>query len=79
MEIFTKEQKLLKAYLETTDMVLASRAYMLGILWEEDATIEMLEYIARTLEDNPAKLNAVAEEISKKYPRSYEEEYYEED
>ena len=32
MEIFTKEQKLLKAYLETTDMVLARRAYTL-VAW----------------------------------------------
>lgn len=76
MEIFTPEQKLLKAYLETTDMSLVERMLVTGVLWEEEATTEMLEYIAKTLEDDPDKLYAVAEEISKKYPLLDEEEIW---
>ena len=78
MEVLTPAQKVLTSYLAATGMPLVDRLLVTGMLWEEDATIEMLLYISRTREKDPDKLYAVAEEISIKYP-SIEEDYYEDD
>ena len=49
-------------------MSLVERMLVIGMLWEETATVEMPEYIAKTQETNPAKLYSIALEISEKYP-----------
>ena len=73
MSILTREQKLLTRYLATTEMDLVTRLLISGMLWEEEATLEMLQYIARTQETDPAKLYSVALEISQKYPTEPEQ------
>ena len=67
MEVLTHNQKLLTKYLAALGMTLARRTYILGILWEEEATVEMLQYIAETRETDQATLLSIACEISKKY------------
>lgn len=67
MTVLSKEQKLLTKYLATTGMSLVERMLVTGMLWEEEATIEMLEYIAKTQESDPTKLYSIACEISEKY------------
>ena len=67
MEVLTHDQKLLTKYLKSTGMSAARGMYIVGILWDEEATVEMLEYIAKTKETNQETLFMVACEISKKY------------
>ena len=78
MSVLSYEQKLLTRYLATTDMTFARRMHIVGTLWEEEATREMLEYIVKTQESDPAKLYSIAYEISQKY-KSEETEKTEEE
>ena len=73
MGIFTQAQKLLIDYLISLKISRASGLYIVGILWEEAATMEMLEYIAETRETDPAKLYSIACEISERYKNETEE------
>ena len=73
MSVLTEEHKLLTEYLATTEMGLARRMLITGILWKEEATVEMLQYIAETQETDPAKLYSTASEISQKYPTQMEQ------
>ena len=72
-EILTHEQKLLKDYLEITGMEPLDRLIIGIMLWDEEATLEMLRYIAKTREKDPAKLYSTALEISKKYETEEDE------
>ena len=72
MIIMTPNQELLTDYLIALKMPLADRMYIVAILWEEEATLEMLQYIAKTKESDLVKLSSIALEISKKY-ESHEE------
>ena len=67
MEVLTHNQELLTDYLIALGTPLTRRMYIVGILWEEEATMEMLKYIAKTKETDHGKLYSVAQEISKKY------------
>lgn len=67
MKILTPNQDLLTDYLAALKMPLGKRAYIVGILWEEEATLEMLEYILKTRETDQDKLYSIACEISEKY------------
>ena len=67
MAVLTEEQKLLTSYLAATGMSLVERMLVTGMLWEEEATIEMLLHISKTQESDPAKLYSIAYEISQKH------------
>ena len=67
MEVLTHNQKLLTKYLSALGMTLARRTYILGILWEEEATLRMLQYIAETKETDQEKLLSMACKISGKH------------
>ena len=74
VEILTPRQKLLNEYLEATGMNPLDRLLTVEmLLWEEEATEEMLKYIAKTRESDPAKLYSTALEISKKYTTEEDE------
>ena len=66
-EMLTHNQKLLREYLKVLKFPPAKGLYILGILWEEEATFEMLQYIAETREADHETLLSTAEGISKKY------------
>ena len=67
MEVLTHNQKLLTKYLSALKMPRARGMYIVGMLWEEEATLEMLQYIAETRETDQATLLSIACEIAKKY------------
>ncbi len=67
MEVYTYEQELLAEYLIALGTPLTRGLCIIALLWEEEATMEMLEYIAKTEETDHGKLYSVAQEISKKY------------
>ena len=67
MEVFTREQELLADYLISLGMPMSRGLYIIGILWNEDATLEMLKYIAETEETDQKTLVEIACQISKKY------------
>ena len=50
-------------------MPLVSRLLVITDLWEPEATMEMLRYIADTEEQNIEKLQSVACEISRKWKK----------
>lgn len=68
MKLFTPHQELLRDYLWAVNTPPVTGLLIVGKLWEEEATIEMLEYIAKTREDDPEKLYEKAMEIAEKYP-----------
>ena len=67
MEVLTPGQKLLAEYLQSVEMPLAQGMLIVGMLWDEEATLEMLKYIAETRETDPRKLYDAACEIEAKY------------
>ena len=67
-KLFDEHQELLSKYLWVVNTPPVTGLLIIGELWEEEATIEMLEYIAETREDDPDKLYEKAMEIAKKYP-----------
>ena len=73
MYSLTEEQELLSKYLRALEVSAARRIYLLGILWEIEATGEMLQYIADTKETNHEKLIEAAKKISQKYKREDDE------
>ena len=65
--VLTEAQRILAQYLGARG-VSTIRGLEMGILlWDEEATMEMLKYIIDTEEEDPDKLYAVAREISEKY------------
>ena len=73
MKVLSHEQELLTEYLIAVQMPLAKRMYIVGILWEEEATMEMLKYLVKTRETDQAKLYSTACEISERYKSETEE------
>lgn len=67
MGVFTEAQRLLTQYLASLEMEKSTILYIVFALWDEEATLEMLQYIAETRETDPAKLFSTASTISKKY------------
>ena len=67
MKIRTEEQDLLSEYLNELNMPLLDRLCVLADLEEQEATIEMLQYIAETKESNLTQLSKTASKISRKY------------
>ena len=70
MKVLTPEQELLAEYLAAVGMPVISRILVIDDLWEPEATMEMLKYIAETEEENIEKLKSVACEISRKWRKS---------
>ena len=69
MKVLTPDQKLLAEYLCVVGMPLVSRLLVITELWEPEATLEMLKYIAETKEQDIKKLRSVACEISRKWKK----------
>lgn len=67
MRVLTADQQLLARYLRELKMPRLSVLLIVIELWEPEATLEMLEYIADTRENDPAQLSIIASKISKKY------------
>ena len=67
MKVLTPDQELLAAYLCVVGMPLVSRLLVITELWEPEATLEMLKYIAETKEQDIKKLRSVASEIARKW------------
>lgn len=72
MGIRTPEQDLLSEYLNALGMPLLNRLCVMADLEEQEATMEMLQYIATTEETDLAKISATASKISRKYNRDTE-------
>jgi hypothetical protein len=70
MKVLSPEQELLAEYLAAVGIPAISRILIIDDLWEPEATMEMLEYIAETKEQNIEKLESVACEISRKWRKS---------
>ena len=65
--VLSEPQRILAQYFGARGMP-TIRGLEIGILlWDEEATMEMLKYIIDTEEEDPDKLYAVAKEISEKY------------
>ena len=67
MEVFTRGQELLAQYLNSLEMPISRGLYIMTLLWDEKATLEMLRYIAETKETDQKTLVEIACQISKKY------------
>lgn len=67
MKVLSPNQELLAKYLAALGMPLIERLLVAAELWEEDATMEMLRYIAETEETDWKKLSKISAEISRKY------------
>ena len=66
-KVLTEAQRVLAQYFGARG-VSTIRSLEIGILlWDEEATMEMLKYILDTEEKDPQKLYEVAVQISKKY------------
>ncbi len=74
MEILNKHQKALLECLLNTGIDRVKIIHIMGILWEEQATLEMLNYWADNYPLDQAELYSTALKISKKYPIPDEEE-----
>lgn len=74
MGVLTEAQQLLTRYLASLKMEKSTILYIVGVLWDEEATLEMLQYILETRETDPAKLFSTASKISKKYEKEEKEE-----
>ena len=73
MAIRTPEQDLLSDYLIALRIPLINRLGIMLDLEDQDATMEMLCYIAETEETDLAKLSKKACEIGRKYQRDWED------
>lgn len=67
MGVLNSDQELLAKYLTAIRMPLVSRLLVICELWEPEATMEMLQYIAETEEQDVEKLCSVAAEIGRKW------------
>lgn len=74
MRVLLPNQELLSEYLAALGMPLIERMIIVIELWEEEATMEMLRYIAETEETDWKKLSKISAEISRKYNRDDEAE-----
>ena len=67
MSVLSYEQDLLSDFLVAIGMPLARRMYVIGILWDEEATFEMMEYIVKNKEVDQNKIYDIACEIAARY------------
>ena len=67
MKILTANQELLAEYLAAIRMPLVSRLLVIAELWHPEATMEMLQYIAETQEQDVEKLRSVAAKVARKW------------
>ena len=67
MEIMSKAQSCLIRCLRLSGMTMGQIIDILEMVWEEEATIEMLEQLTKEPTLDHAKLYSIACEISKKY------------
>ena len=74
MRILSPNQELLSEYLTALGIPLIERMLIVIELWEEEATMEMLRYIAETEETDWKKLSKISAKISRKYNRDEETE-----
>lgn len=65
IKTMNQAQEFLADYLFSLKITAATVMYILGILWEEEATIKMLEYIAENHPLDQAQLLSTALKISK--------------
>ena len=72
MRTLTPDQQLLARYLTELRMPIIDRLRIITELWNPQATLEMLRYIAETEEKDLAKLSLTASKISQKYNRDME-------
>ena len=72
--VLTENQTLLTRYLGAVGCELVAVMLMIVELWDERATIEMLEYCRDHPDARQAELLKASSEISSKYPRDDEEE-----
>ena len=72
MRVLTPDQQLLARYLTELRIPLVDRLLIVAELQEPEATLEMLQHIAKTEERDPAKLSSIASKISQKYNRDME-------
>ena len=77
MRVHTEQQELLMSYLVALKTPLIDQLLIMGMLWDEEATMEMLQHISKTHEKDPDKLYSVACEIEEKYKAkdSFDEGY----
>ena len=75
MNVLSPNQDLLTDYLAALGMSVTQRLLILMELWDPQATLEMLGYIADTQETDHKKLLETASKIARKYKDS--EEYSE--
>lgn len=74
MKVLTDEQELLNDYLAALGMPLLKRICVSMDLWEEEATMEMLRYIAETEETDLDQLSKTAARIGRKYNQDRDEQ-----
>ena len=67
MEIMSKAQECLIKCLRISGMTIAQIIEIVEMLWEEDATLEMLEHLTLNPTLDQAKIYSIACEISQKH------------
>ena len=73
-EVMTEYQRLLTKYLASIGCESGTVFKILCNVWEEEATIEMLEFCRDNRDASPAELLEMSLKISSKYPTEDEEE-----
>ena len=68
-KVLTENQSLLTRYLAAVGCQMDAILYMVAILWETNATLEMLEFCRDNHGASPAQLLSAALKISSKYGR----------
>ena len=67
MRVLTPDQELLARYLTEQGVSRIDRLLIVAELYEPEATVEMLTYIAETMEKDPVRLSETAAKIARKY------------
>ena len=77
-KILTDDQILLRDYFREYNIPKLLILLIIIMLWDEEATLDMIKYLAETSETDPDKLYSVACEIEEKYKvqDSFDEDYY---
>jgi len=66
-KILTDDQILLRDYFREYNIPNVLGILIIIMLWDEEATLDMIKYLAETRETDPHKLYSVACEIEEKY------------
>lgn len=67
-KVLTRGQELLAEYLSEIGMTLVETIYTVMLVWEEEATVEMLKYLLETHNTNIDEIIDIAKKLSIKYP-----------